>query len=213
MQSVATPQRVAVPAARVTTVRASRSVVCNATKLSKPLLDGMRTTALTAASLLSAAPSIADELPIDASAAIEAASNLDPLFLAAGGAVVVLGGGVFALSKSLSAAKVRATTPDKALEAIAQEARVVLVDIRSKQAVKEDGTPDLKSVKRKPVSVPFTQVVGEDIVPVEDFVDKLLANPAIKEDSILILLDSCVAGGFWGSTCFDSTCFDSTCFQ
>lgn len=190
------PQRVALAPRRVVAVRATRHVVCSSTKpATKPsLLDAMRTTAVTAASLLSAMPAIADELTIDASAALEAASSLsaDPLLLASGGAVVILGGGAFALSKSLSAAKVRATTPDKALEAISQEARVVLVDVRSKQAVKEDGTPDLKSVKRKPVLVPFTQVIGEDIQPVEDFVDKLLANPAIKEDSILILLDSYV---------------------
>lgn len=194
--SVTLPQRGVAPH-RVVTARAARHVVCSATKpVSKPsLLDAMRTTAVTATSLLLSAPAIADELPIDPTVALEAAANLDPVLLAGGAAVVVLGGGVFALSKSLSAAKVRATTPDKALEAIAQEARVVLVDIRSKQAVKEDGTPDLKSVKRKPVSVPFTQVVGEDIELVEDFLDKLLANPAIKEDSILILLDSYVERG------------------
>lgn len=34
--------------------------------------------------------------------------------------------------------------------------QVILVDIRSKAEVKEQGTPDLKSVKRKAVTLPYT---------------------------------------------------------
>lgn len=201
-----TPQRGAVarPAAHA---RTTRRVVC-ASNAHKTLGHAVTTTpaAVFAASLLSAAPAMADDLPIDASAALEAASSLavsaDPVLIAAAGAIAILGGGAFALNNSISAGKVRGTTPEKALDALAQEARVVLVDIRSKQAIKEDGSPDLKIVKRKPVAVPFTEVVGEEITPVEGFVDKLLANPSIKEDSILILIDSYVDLFFWGGWVF-----------
>ncbi len=206
MHTTAAIQR-GVVARAPTQPRTARRVVC-ASNVHKTLSHAVTTNpaAILATTLLSAAPAMADDLPIDASAALDAASSLavsaDPVLIAGAGAIVILGGGTFALTRSLSASKVRGTTPEKALDALSQEARVVLVDIRSKQAIKEDGSPDLKIVKRKPVAVPYTEVVGEEIQPVEGFVEKLLANPSIKEDSILILIDSyvglCVCCGVCG---------------
>ncbi len=55
-------------------------------------------------------------------------------------------------------AKVGPTSAARAVEALAEDERVIIVDIRSKESVKEYGTPDIRATKKKLNSVPFTKV-------------------------------------------------------
>jgi len=84
---------------------------------------------------------------------------------------------------------VKMTNPGKALEALA-DGRVVLVDIRSRDEVKAQGKPDLSSVKRTAVSLPFTKLVKGEYEVDEQFGEKLAKVRGINEESIVILIDA-----------------------
>lgn len=84
---------------------------------------------------------------------------------------------------------VKMTNPGKALEAL-EDSRVVLVDIRSREEVKAQGKPDLSSVKRTAVSLPFTKLVKGEYEVDEQFGEKLAKVRGINEDSIVILIDA-----------------------
>ena len=108
--------------------------------------------------------------------------GIDPALAIAGAtALVLLVGGpllVFALApkeKSVSAAQ--------ALDTLADEANGVLVDLRPKVAVKEEGTPDLRSVggRRKYVKMP---AIMDEEIDIERY-----ANLVDTKD-VVIFLDS-----------------------
>ena len=84
---------------------------------------------------------------------------------------------------------VKMTNPGKALEAL-EDARVVLVDIRSREEVKAQGKPDLSSVKRTAVSLPYTKLVKGEYEVDEQFGEKLLKLRGVGEESIVILIDA-----------------------
>lgn len=84
---------------------------------------------------------------------------------------------------------VKMTNPAKALEAL-EDSRVVLVDIRSRDEVKAQGKPDLSSVKRTALSIPFTKLVKGEYEVDEQFGEKLLKTRGIGEETIVILIDA-----------------------
>lgn len=65
-----------------------------------------------------------------------------------------------------------------------------MIDIRSRAEVKVQGTPDLRSVKRKAVSLPYTNQVKGEFVIDEAFGEKVANLKDVSEESIIILLDS-----------------------
>lgn len=86
-----------------------------------------------------------------------------PTLLAGGAAALAFVGGAAAISGFAGGAiggKVKGTTAEKTLEAMQAEPRVVLLDVRPKESVRELGSPDLKDVKRRLVTMPYTQVRG-----------------------------------------------------
>ncbi|KXZ47476.1 hypothetical protein GPECTOR_35g914 [Gonium pectorale] len=70
--------------------------------------------------------------------------------------------------------------------------RTVLVDIRHKALVKEEGLVDLKEAKKKTVSVVYAEPDDEEgsLVVDPEFASKLQAAAGVSEESIVILLDS-----------------------
>eukprot|EP00884_Botryococcus_braunii_P016964 jgi/Botrbrau1/3951/Bobra.0365s0026.1 len=86
--------------------------------------------------------------------------------------------------------KVAPTSAARAVEALSQDSRVLLLDIRDKDTVREYGTPDIRATKKKLYSLPYTKTVKGEYLVDETFPEKLKKLPALKEDSILILLDA-----------------------
>lgn len=93
-------------------------------------------------------------------------------------------------ASSGGAGGVKLTNPAKAMEALEGDTRVILVDIRSKSEIKAQGKPDLKSIKRSAVSVPYTSLVKGDYVVDENFGEKVSKVRGVDEESIIILLDA-----------------------
>ncbi len=94
-------------------------------------------------------------LPSDASGIGQFISDYPLLLPAAAGLVLVpllisqiTGGG----------GKVQGVGGLRALEVLASEDPVIFVDIRSKEAIKESGEPDLRPVKKSITRLPFTKV-------------------------------------------------------
>lgn len=116
---------------------------------------------------------------------------------------IIVGGGAFLLALPFGiqalfnianggggSAGAKATTPDKALEALSEDISVILVDIRSKAEAGQQGSPDLRSVKRRAISLPLTKLVKGEYVVEENFIEKFAKISGLTEDSIVILLDS-----------------------
>ena len=176
------------------------------TKPIKPTKPIHHLSAIFLANAGAASAALADQLSIsypevtlpavDASAA-SAASDIaslfsdNPLLIGGGAALVAIPVAIGAfLNSGAGAGGVKATNVERTLQALAEDPRVVLVDIRSKADIKAQGSPDLKSVKRSPTSLPFTSVVKGEVVVDEKFADKLGRLRNIKEDSLVILLDA-----------------------
>lgn len=87
-------------------------------------------------------------------------------------------------------AGLKPTSPEKALEALEGDSRVILIDIRSRAEVKEQGSPDLRAVKRSAVSVPYTSLVKGEFEVDDAFGDKVAKVRGMSEESLVILLDS-----------------------
>lgn len=99
-------------------------------------------------------PESLQNLPTDVPGIGQFISDYPLLLPAAAGAVLVPllisqinGGG----------SKVQGVGALRALELLASEDSVIFVDIRSKEAAKESGTPDLRSVKKNVTRLPFTK--------------------------------------------------------
>lgn len=80
-----------------------------------------------------------------------------PLLIPAGAllAAVPLVGALFSGG---AGSKVAATSAARAVEALSQDERVLLVDIRDKETVRTAGTPDIRATKKKLLSLPYTKV-------------------------------------------------------
>lgn len=130
--------------------------------------------------------------PVDVSAASDVASIFadNPFLIGAGAALVAIPLGITALLKSAPGAGPKATTPDRALTALAEDARVVLVDIRAKAEIKAQGSPDLRPVKRSAVSLPLYSIVKGEVVVDDAWTEKFAGLKAIDEESLVILLDA-----------------------
>ena len=97
--------------------------------------------------------------------AVEVPSDLldglaaNPLLLAGAGVLLV---GLPLAVKALSAPapKVLGVSPGTALEALTDDPRTLLVDIRSKEVAKQEGSPDLSGARKKAFSLPLIQVGG-----------------------------------------------------
>lgn len=181
----------------VTPVRAAAKPVAGNTTVNPEAQRqqlALRTTALFSGAMLAtfsaAGAALAGEVMTGGSGSVDVSSLLpgvDPTLLFGG--VAVLGGGAViagAVNAVSGGSKVKSTTPESVLEAVEQEPKVVILDIRPKEVVKQEGSPDIK--KRRPVAVPFTQIIDEEVVVVEGWAEK--AKNAIKPDSIVILLDT-----------------------
>lgn len=87
---------------------------------------------------------------------------IDPLYVAAGAALVAIPLGLVALLGGGSTPRAKAVPAATAVEALAADPGCLLVDIRSKAEAAEVGSPSLKGVsKRAPAAVPFTATSKE----------------------------------------------------
>jgi rhodanese-related sulfurtransferase len=135
------------------------------------------------------------ELPaVDASAASDIAALFadNPILIGGGALLVALPFGIAAIVKAGSGGSgVKPTSVDRALQALGEDSRVVLLDIRNRAEIAAQGTPNLKSVKRSAVSLPFTSVrKGGEVVVDEAFAEKFARLRGISEESLVILLDA-----------------------
>ncbi|GLC74820.1 hypothetical protein PLESTF_001559600 [Pleodorina starrii] len=104
-------------------------------------------------------------------------------------ALVAVGG--IAAAVSLRPARVAPTGATDAWEALKAEERCVLVDIRPKSALKDEGVVDLKEANKKPLGVVYAEPDEEGDLAVDpEFTSTLQQAAGISEESIVILLDS-----------------------
>lgn len=82
--------------------------------------------------------------------------NNNPNFIAAGIAILAISGVVAGLVGQ--GVKVKQISPAKAFDLLSKDRNIVFIDLRSKAEVKETGSPDLRSVKRKTINIPYTVV-------------------------------------------------------
>lgn len=110
----------------------------------------------------------------------------NPAIIAAGVGVVAVGLVIARLvGRGVNVKKLSAA---KAFDLLSSDSDIIFIDLRSKQEVKEAGSPDLRSIKRKITSLPYTTGLAGDLV--EGFPDKLLKLPGLSEDSEILFFDS-----------------------
>lgn len=110
----------------------------------------------------------------------------NPAIIAAGVGVVAVGLVIARLvGRGVNVKKLSAA---KAFDLLSSDSDIIFIDLRSKQQVKEAGSPDLRSIKRKITSLPYTTGLAGDLV--EGFPDKLLKLPGLSEDSEILFFDS-----------------------
>jgi rhodanese-related sulfurtransferase len=85
---------------------------------------------------------------------------------------------------------VKTVNPSGALEGLSTDPNTVLIDIRNREEIKEQGSPNLASTKKKAILLPFTRVVQGEANPVEDFAEKFGKLKQIKSDTSIIILDA-----------------------
>ncbi|KAG7670810.1 hypothetical protein Ndes2526B_g01435 [Nannochloris sp. 'desiccata'] len=129
---------------------------------------------------------------VDASAASDVASLFsdNPVLIGGGAALIAIPLGVTALLRGNSSAGVKTTSVARTIQALEEDPRVVLVDVRSRAEIKQQGSPDLRSIKRSATVLPFTNLVKGELVIDETFADKFGRLKGISEESLVILLDS-----------------------
>lgn len=79
-----------------------------------------------------------------------------PAIIAAGVAVIAIGAVIASLVGQ--GVKVKQLSAAKAFDLLSEQSNVVFIDLRSKEDIKEAGSPDLRSIKQKVISVPYTVV-------------------------------------------------------
>lgn len=129
---------------------------------------------------------------VDAAAASDAVSLFsdNPVLIGGGVALIAIPLGVTALLRSNSSAAVKTTSVARTIQALEEDPRVVLVDIRSRAEIKQQGSPDLRSIKRSATVLPFTNLVKGELVIDEAWADKFGRLKGISEDSLVILMDT-----------------------
>ena len=130
---------------------------------------------------------------IDTGAASDIASLFadNPLLVGGGAALIAIPIAVNALIKSGdSAGAIKATSVERTYQALQEDPRVKLVDIRSKAETKEQGSPDLRPIKKTAVVLPYTSVVKGEVVVDEAFAAKFAKIRGIDEESLVIFLDA-----------------------
>lgn len=118
---------------------------------------------------------------------------IDPLYVAAGAALVAIPLGLGALLGGGSTPRAKAVPAATAVEALAADPGCLLVDIRSKAEAAEVGSPSLKGVsKRAPAAVPFTATSKEgDLIVDVAFGEKVAKLKGVDDLSKpLILIDT-----------------------
>lgn len=97
---------------------------------------------------------IPKELP--STSGLEDYISQNPAIVAAGVAVVAIGLVIARLvGQGVTAKKITAA---KAFDMLSKDDSITFVDLRSKAEVNETGSPDLRSIKRKIISLPYTTV-------------------------------------------------------
>ena len=131
---------------------------------------------------------------VDASAVSDATSLFadNPFLIGGLAALVAIPVGVTALVKSNSGSGtgLKPTSVAKTIQALEEDPRVVLVDIRSRAEIKEQGAPNLKSIKRTAATLPYTTLVKGEFVVEEAFAEKFSKLKGISEESLVILMDA-----------------------
>lgn len=113
-------------------------------------------------------------------------SGIDPTLVAGGVAAVLLPASLFAILGSKGyAGDVSAADAFSLL----QQGGGVLLDVRTKNDRKESGSPSLKPLKLKAVSVPFEVEDGELLTVDGEFAQKVLALKGITSGSEVVVLD------------------------
>lgn len=79
-----------------------------------------------------------------------------PAIIAAGVAVIAIGAVIARLVGQ--GVQVKKLSAAKAFDLLSEQPDVVFIDLRSKEEIKEDGSPDLRSVKQKSINLPYTVV-------------------------------------------------------
>lgn len=130
---------------------------------------------------------------IDTGAASDIAALFsdNPLLVGGGAAIIAIPLAVSAFIKSAdSAGAVKPTSVERTLQALQEDPRVKLVDIRSKAETKEQGSPDLRSIKKSATVLPYTSVVKGELVVDEAFAEKFSEIRGLDEESLVVFLDS-----------------------
>lgn len=123
---------------------------------------------------------------IPSTSGLEDYVSQNPAIIAAGVGVVAVGLVIARLvGRGVNVKKLSAA---KAFDLLSSDSDIIFIDLRSKQEVKEAGSPDLRSIKRKITSLPYTTGLAGDLV--EGFPDKLLKLPSLSEDSEILFFDS-----------------------
>lgn len=103
---------------------------------------------------------IPKELP--SSSGLEDYVSQNPAVVAAGVAVVAIGLVIARLvGRGVSAKKISAA---KAFDMLSEDNIITFVDLRSKAELNETGSPDLRSIKKKITSLPYTTVSCQALV-------------------------------------------------
>jgi chitinase domain-containing protein 1 len=129
---------------------------------------------------------------VDAGAASDLASFVsdNPLLIGGGALILLAPVAIATLFNGGGGGGVKSTTVERTLQALAEDPRVVLVDVRSKGEIKAQGSPDLRAVKRKSLALPLALTVKGEEVADPEFADKFARLPGISEESLVILLDA-----------------------
>ena len=106
---------------------------------------------------------IPKELP--STSGLEDYISQNPALIAVGVAVVGIGLVISRLvGQGVKAKKISAA---KAFDLLSQDPSIIFVDLRSKAELNESGSPDLRSIKRKIISLPYTTVSFHATSPVQ----------------------------------------------
>lgn len=121
--------------------------------------------------------------------AIGGSGDVNPLLLL--GAVAAIAVPTLLYQGLNPGSKVKSSQPANVLQALQEDPRTLLVDIRAAQSVKDQGSPDLASTRKRVVTSPYTRLAkqGEEVT-VDGWGTKFTKLAAVKSDSIVILLDS-----------------------
>lgn len=114
----------------------------------------------------------------------------NPLLIGGGIALLLVPVGInLLLNAGGQGSKVSVTSASRALEALEQSPKVILVDIRNKSDIKANGSPDLSAIKRRAVQLPYTQVVKGEVTVDESFGAKFAKLGGLDEETRVVLLD------------------------